>query len=225
MCSIQLKMFLLKHFELNACTNIFIGHPHIVFSLCHCCMRHVQPVGRFRALVLRPVVTCIIFHLSCEPDCIIWTWLYLVREPCPVVMVSCSGWVLAAVPDARDKGNSRDFQSPLCQRHVTDNEHLYMLRALVCKGLFVFHTLLRSCTKLASRVWTCASPTFRNKRLILTSAFTSTTRKHPTSSFPPLGQDFGIQQHKVADILQIVYNCLIPGYFCLNGLMSNIQGV
>ena len=45
----------------------------------------------------------------------------------------------AAVPDARDKGHSCDFQSPLCQRHVTDNEHLYMLHALACKEAFVLH--------------------------------------------------------------------------------------
>jgi hypothetical protein len=30
------RLFLLKHFELNACVNIFlIGHPRTVFSLCH----------------------------------------------------------------------------------------------------------------------------------------------------------------------------------------------
>jgi hypothetical protein len=35
MCSIN-KLFLLKHFEVNACINIFlIGHPRTVISLCH----------------------------------------------------------------------------------------------------------------------------------------------------------------------------------------------
>jgi hypothetical protein len=53
-------------------------------SMYTCCMLHAQPIGCYEAFVLCLVVPCVIFHFSCEPDCIIRTWLYLVCEPCPV---------------------------------------------------------------------------------------------------------------------------------------------
>ena len=114
-------------------------------------------------------------------------------------MVWCSrvADVYAAVPDARDKGCSCDFQSPLCQRHVTDKAHLYMLHALAREALnlvlFVV-TLLRSCTKLATRVWPCAGLPFGNKQLLHKLRSLQLPANYPTASSPPLGQDIGIQQ-------------------------------
>jgi len=102
-----------------------------------------------------------------------WTWLYYrnmnIRGmwTLPWGVVSLVGWVLAAVPDARDKGHSRDLQSPLCQRHVTDNKRLYMPPRIDVRGLLVRLYAAELLYETASRVWSSAGLTLSNKRQLL----------------------------------------------------------
>ena len=114
------------------------------------------------------------------------TWLYfrnmtihsLGTLPCGVV--SSAGWVLAAVPDAQDKGPPCDWQSPLCQRHVTDEKHLYTPHATTWSSSCV--TLYgRSRTVLFYDCEPGPPPASHssNKRQFCSYAFTSTTRNIP----------------------------------------------
>jgi hypothetical protein len=90
----------------------------------------------FEAFVLRLV--CNMYYFSFDMQ----TWLYYMdmtipsKWTLPCGVVSYGGWVLAAVPDARDKGHSRDSQSPLCQRHVTDYECLIYTTRIGVPGVF-----------------------------------------------------------------------------------------
>ena len=54
-------------------------------------------------------------------------------------------------------------------------------------------TLLRSCNKLATRVWSCASLSFSNKHLLHITAFTSTTRKRSHCILSTARPGYGIQ--------------------------------
>jgi len=129
-----------------------------------------------------------------------WTWLYnrnmtipgIWTLPCGVV--SPDSWVLAAVPDARDKGHSRGLQSPLCQRHVTDIKCLYMPLASRCQGFFSRYLRYRVAVLICitSLVSTPDSRQVINNRFLHNCVHFDHPKTSHTS-FLPLGQDFGIQ--------------------------------
>ena len=70
--------------------------------------------------------------------------------------------------------------SHFCVRGMWLIMNIYICCTLKRAGpllLLFFITLLRRRTKIATRVWSCASLSFSNKRLLHITAFTSTTRK------------------------------------------------
>ena len=146
------------------------------------------------------VLPCINFQMSCEPDYTIGTWLYLLCEPCPVAW---SSRVAESMLQCLTHGTRVVLvtSSHLCVRGMWLIRHIYICYTpwrTEALNLFLFVvTLLRSCTKLATRVWPCAG-----LRLVINNcyktAFTSTTRKLSHCILSTARPGYGIQ-HKWLD--------------------------